>query len=85
MATRHQFNSYVLPRTTDLIKIESDRTSLSAGKIVDKAIALYSMADLSLFNRRLQEYLGETVEADIETLKRIRNFIDVYLASLERA
>jgi hypothetical protein len=77
--SRQQFNSYILPKTAEAIRRESDITGIPAGKVIDKAIALYSMTDLNLFNKRLQEHLCSTEEVDLETIKKIKNFLETYI------
>jgi hypothetical protein len=79
MSMRTQFNSYILPRTAELIRLEVERTGIPAGKLLDKAIAIYSMEDFSLFHKRLQEYLMDEEQVDLEAISRLKNFLDAYL------
>ncbi len=88
MGKRSQFNSYVENSTAEFVRKESDRTGKSIGAIIDQAVELYSMEDLTVVRLRLSERLNEIEEPsaeDIDNLRRLKSFLDLYLGMISDA
>lgn len=77
---REQFNSYVEPDTAAYARDERERTGRSIGAIIDSAIRVYAMKNLTYLRLRIQEQLAQRplTSEDLAELESIKVWIEFY-------